>query len=111
MQQSSKIEKAIEEIFSRETDYAEACLSYAEAEHNYRMAKATAYLSADGTVEERKMKADKAVKAQMKAKLYAEAILSLTKAKLDDVRQVISARQSVLSAEMKVHMATKDLTA
>lgn len=109
MNQSAKIEKAVEEIFSRETDFTEACREFAEAEHSYRMAKAEAFLEATGTVEERKMKADRKVNKEMKRKLAAEAALSFTKAKLDDVRQVISARQSILSASVKVWDGTKNL--
>lgn len=105
MSQIEKIEGAIKELYTRENDYGEACASFAEAEHNYRMAKATAFLKADGTIDQRKFIADKECSAQMKSKLTAEAVLNLTKAKLDDCRGVLFARQQILSAENRNGLA------
>ena len=59
MDQQQQIETAIKELFNRERDFEAACKGFAEAEHSYRMAKAEAYLSATGTVDERKAKMDK----------------------------------------------------
>lgn len=108
--QSAKIEKAIETLAQRENDYEAACKEYAEAEHAYRMAKASAFLTADGTVEHRKFTADKQCWNQMKTKLAAEAVMSITKERLLDCRQVISARQSILSAESRNQLATERFT-
>ena len=109
MNQADLIEKAIGELHTRETAFETACKDFAEADHAYRIAKATAFLNADGAVEARKMIADVKCSAEMQKKKTAEAVRDFTKAKLDDVRAVLSARQSILSAESKVHFATQNL--
>jgi len=111
MEQADKIEKAIEELVRRENAFSEAAKEYAEAEGDYRQAKASAYLLAEGSIPERESRATIKAWPEHKRKLAAEATLAIMKAKLDDCKQVISARQSILSAESKVHYATKNLTA
>lgn len=110
MSQADKIEKAIEELARRENDFAAAAAAFAEAEAAYRLAKASAFLLAEGTVAEREAVASKQVWNQHKTKLGAEATLAIMKEKLLDCRQVVSARQSILSAEAKVHYTTKNYT-
>lgn len=101
MEQIELIQRAIEEMARRENDYAAAATDYANKEAAYRLAKASAFLLAEGTVEQRKLIADKQCWEAMKEKLAAEAVLSIMKEKLQDVRAVLSARQSILSAETK----------
>ena len=111
MNQTDKIEKAINELALREHAFASAVIESAEAEGTYRQAKAEAYLKADGTIPEKEMQADKQCQAEYARKLIADAMERLTKNKLEDCRAVLSARQSLLSAELKVHQATKNFTA
>src|SRR5690348_1301026 len=94
---ADKIEQAITEMFTRESDYEKACREAAEAEGAYKLAKARAFLSATGTVDARKAKADIECETLMNASLIADATEKFTKQKLDDVRAAISARQSILS--------------
>lgn len=99
------IEKTIAELFVREKAYEESVTAYAEAEANYKEARADVFLKADGTVAERNASADTVCAELYRAKVQAEAIMSLTKLKLEDCRNVLSARQSMLSAQTKTALA------
>lgn len=109
MNQADKIERAIEELARREKAFEKAQEEFANAEYEYRQAKAKEFLSADGTDKTRESISIKKSAAQMKRKIKAEAQVHLLRTMLDDCRQVVSARQSILSAEVKVHLATKDV--
>lgn len=103
--QSDLIEKAIAELYVREKAFEEAVHEYTAAEADYKEARAEAYLKADGTVADRNAAADSYCSPQYRRKVKAEAIMSLTKLKLEDCRNVISARQSMLSAQAKAALA------
>lgn len=105
MNQADLIEKAISELFVREKSYVEACKEMAVAESDYRRKRAMKYLNADGTVADRNAQADLECWEEHKRKLAAEATVALTKALLEDCRQVLSARQSILSAQSKANYA------
>jgi uncharacterized tellurite resistance protein B-like protein len=111
MEQAEKIEKAIEELARREKAFADAQSVFADAEYDYRQARATEFLKADGTDKTREAISVQKSAAQMKRKIKAEANVHLLRTMLDDCRQVLSARQSILSAEAKVHVGTRNLTA
>lgn len=110
MNQADLIEKAISELFVREKAYVEACKELAVAEADYRRKRAMTYLNADGTVADRNAQADLECWEEHKRKLAAEATVALTKALLEDCRGVLSARQSILSAQAKSNF-TMDLHA
>lgn len=111
MTQPNKIEKAIDELFRRENDYDAAIRDAAEKDAAYRTAKAEAFLLADGTDKAREAKSVCDSKQSYLEKVRAEAVAAIMKEKLLDVRQVISARQSILSASVKVWDGSKNYTA
>ncbi len=98
---SQKLEKALDELFARESFYEEKRTAAAIAEYDYRIKKAVSYKVADGAVELRKMLADEMSAAEMKARFIADAESDIAKEKLLDVRAAVSARQSILNAETR----------
>lgn len=105
MNQTEQIEKTITELFVRERAYVEACEEYAIAEAEYKRKRAMKYLHADGTIADRNAQADLECWEEHKRKIAAETTVALTKALLEDCRQVLSARQSILSAQAKAGYA------
>jgi hypothetical protein len=103
--QADLIEQAISELFKREKAYTAAVHEYTEAEHLYKEARAHAYLAADGTVADRNAIADLECIKEYQCKIKAEATLAMTKVLLEDCRNVLSARQSILSAQSKSALA------
>lgn len=103
--QSDLIEKAIAELFVREKAYVDAVHEQYEAEHVYKQKRAEVYLKADGTIADRNAQADLECDGEYKRKAKADAMLALTKLLLEDCRNVISARQSILSAQTKSALA------
>lgn len=103
--QIEQIEKVIVELHKREKAYREAVTKMADAEVEYRRTRAMIYLNADGTIADRNAQADVETWELHKAKIAAEATLALTKTLLDDARAVLSARQSILSAQAKTSLA------
>lgn len=103
--QAELIEKAIAELYVRERAYMEACNEAALADAEYRRKRALKYLNADGTIADRNAQADLDCYEEHKRKIAADATQALTKALLDDCRAVISARQSILSAQAKAAYA------
>lgn len=103
--QSDLIEKAIAELFVREKAYSQFLKDEAEQEHQYRKSRAVAYLEAEGTVADKNAVADLQCADLYQKKVEAEARVAASKAMLDDCRQVLSARQSILSAHSKTSLA------
>lgn len=99
------IEKVIVELHKREKAYSEAVANMVEAETNFRRKRAMTYLNADGTVADRNAQADLECWEEHRLKIAAEATLALTKALLEDARAVLSARQSILSAQAKTNFS------
>lgn len=95
---SSRLEKSLTELHSREVAYQEACENAAEAKHTYEMKKAKEFLAADGTVQARKARAMVACEKEHQNWLNAQAIKTFTYQKLKDAQGASSARQSILSA-------------
>lgn len=103
MRQAQLIEQAIIHLHERGKNYRQALMELATAEYNYKTAKSEAYLKADGTIKDKEAIAEQQVKDLYLTYLTAEAEATFTKASLDDCRTVISARQSILSAESKAN--------
>lgn len=99
--ESNNVETVIGELYSRESAYKEACEKLADAEHAYKVALAEKFGENEGSVDVRKNLALIACKEKYKAYLGAEAVKDYTKAYLTDAQQVLSARQSLLSASIK----------
>lgn len=103
--QMQLIEKAVRELYRREKQYAISCREMAEAEAEYRQKRAVLYRDANGTIADRNAQADLGCIEEYKRKIHAETSQALSKALLDDCRVVISARQSILSAQSRGAMA------
>lgn len=103
MRQAQLIEQAIIHLHERGKTYKEALMARAAAEYNYKTAKSAAYLKAEGTIKDKEAIADQEVKELYLDYLTAEAQATFTKSSIDDCRAVISARQSILSAEAKAN--------
>jgi hypothetical protein len=71
---------------------------YAEAEDAYRMARATAYLTSTGTVDERKAHADLATSEERRRAHLADGMRSAATEAVRSRRGQISALQSLLNA-------------
>jgi hypothetical protein len=105
MNQAKVIEDTIKELSICESAYVDACREAAEAEAMYKHERSLKYLQADGTIADRNAQADVEVWDAHKRKLTAEAMLAITRAKLDNCRNILSARQSILSAQSKTNFA------
>lgn len=97
----TNVENGLTELFSRETDLGEALNNEAQAEHDFKLKRAEEFLKADGTVDAREAKALIACKEQHLAYLKKKATKEFTHAKWKDALANVSARQSILSAEVK----------
>jgi hypothetical protein len=98
-----QLEKALTEIYNREQEFTKACTEEAEAEHAYKMKHAREFLQADGAVEQRKATALVACDVLYSDYLKKKAVKEFTKEKLRDSQDALSARQSLLSYEIKTN--------
>jgi len=103
MSNQSHLEKALGELAQRETEYENAVKDAAEKEHIFKMKQAKEFLQADGSMEIRKNEALKACDREYYAYLQSVAVRDFTKEKLRDCQAALSARQSLLSAEIKTN--------
>jgi len=108
--ESTNVENVITELSSREEAYKTACEKLADAEYAYKTNLAVKFNEAEGTVDNRKNSALIACKEQYKAYLKAEAVKDYTKEMLKDAQQVLSARQSLLSASVRSDNAYANTT-
>jgi hypothetical protein len=99
------IEKTISELFRRETEFKDALTALPEIENRYKTKKAVEYLKADGSVEARKAIAEEKCAQEALEYLQADARATLAKELLNDCRAVLSAKQSILSAEFRYSQA------
>lgn len=72
-----------------------AAHEYSEREDLYRLAKATAFLAATGTVADRQAHADKATSSERRAAHLAEQLMKAAFARVRSTQAQLSARQSV----------------
>lgn len=100
-----RLEQALGAVEQMEPDYEKALLDYADAETNYRVRKAEEYLKAEGSIQAREATAIIAVKQLLETRNRAEAVKDFLKAKMKDRQDAVSARQSLLSAEVKTNRA------
>ena len=100
-----QLEAALERIPDLEEAFQKACVDYASAESDYRVAKAKAYLHAEGTEKAREAHAILRTENLLRERDRTEAIKEVTKEKLRDAQQAISARQSLLNASVRTNAA------
>lgn len=105
MDREQKLEQALTLLADRETAYETACTEAADAESEYRIKLAQEFLKASGAVELRKNVALVAVEVQLKDRNKKEAIKEFTKEKLRDCQNAVSARQSLLYADVRTNRA------
>lgn len=98
---TQKLEKALNLLLERENFYAEKRIAAAEAEHSYKVKRAIETKKADGTIKDKEMSAEIACEIALLQRLMADAESDIAREKLLDIRTVISARQSILTAETK----------
>lgn len=98
-----RLEKALADVEAVEPDFEKALMDYADAETAYRVRKSEEYLKAEGTIQSREATAIVAVKQLLEQRNRTEAVKDFLKAKLKDRQDAVSARQSLLSAEVKTN--------
>lgn len=97
------IESSLSELWQREKDFERAIQDAADAEHTYKVASAKAYLSASGTIDERKALALVGCETLHEDFVKKEAIAAFVKEKLKDAQSALSARQSLLNFEARTN--------
>lgn len=100
-----QLEAALERLPDLEDALQKACVDYAEAESDYRVAKAKAYLNAEGTEKAREAAAVIATERLLRERDRTEAVKEFTRERLRDAQQVVSARQSLLNAQVRTNAA------
>jgi hypothetical protein len=98
-----RLEQALDDVAAVEPDFEKALLDYANAETAYRVRKSEEYLKAEGTIQSREATAIVAVKQLLDQRNQAEAVKDFLKEKLRDRQAAVSARQSLLAAEVKTN--------
>lgn len=97
--QPNEIEKAIKELYERETEFAKACVDLPIKKHDYKQKYAISIRKAVGTVQERESDATLECDKEYLAYIQAEARVEIAKQKLYDCRAVMEARRSLLANE------------
>lgn len=98
-----QLEQALEAVADIEPDFESALLTCADAEAEYEVEWSKAYLKAEGSIEARKAAATIATHALLKAKNDAKAVKEFLRAKLKDRQDAVSARQSLLRADLRTN--------
>jgi hypothetical protein len=99
------LEAALDAVQDREAAYGKALGEYAEAESEYRVQFAKAYLAAEGTEKARNSDAILKVERFLRERDRTEAIKEFMRESLRDAQAAVSARQSLLSADVRTNRA------
>lgn len=99
------LEQALDVVTDREEAFETACIEFAEAESTYRILFAKAFLNAEGTEKARHNTAILAVEKQLRERDRSNAVKEFTFQKLKDAQMATSARQSLLSADLRTNRA------
>jgi hypothetical protein len=102
-----KLEGALSALAIHEEAFEAACVEYAIAESDYRIKFARKFLEADGTEKARHSTAIVDVEKELRERDRSEAVKEFTKEKLRDAQAVVSARQSLLYADVKTNAAVR----
>lgn len=92
---TADLQSTSKELLSECDALAKAAKDYATKENAYRMAKATAYISSEGTVDARKAQVDKITERERLESHIAEGILDSTRERVRSLRAVLSALQTI----------------
>lgn len=105
LDRDEQLESALERVSILEEDYEQVLIKAAEAETEYRVRFAKAYLGADGTEKARNSTAIIEVERWLEERNRTEAVKEFTREKLKDAQAAVSARQSLLSASIRTNNA------
>lgn len=105
MNADERLEQALDAIHEREAAYGKALADYADAESEYRVQFAKAYLAAEGTEKARNSEAILKVERFLRERDRAEAVKEFCREALRDCQAAVSARQSLLSADLRTNKA------
>lgn len=100
-----QLEAALDAVAAIESDFEKALIDYASAETNYRVRKSEEYLKAEGTEKAREATAVIAVKQLLEERNRAEAVKDFLKVKIKDRQDAVSARQTLLNADLRTNKA------
>lgn len=100
MDRDQQLEQALDRVSVLETAFEDACVAFGSAENEYRVQFAKAFLMAEGTEKARHNTAILAVERFLRERDRTEAVKEFTKEKLRDAQAAVSARQSLLSADV-----------
>jgi len=92
---NADLQSASKELLSECDELAKAAKDYAAKENTYRLAKATAYLKSEGTVDARKAQVDTICERERLASHIAEGVLDATRERVRSLRAVLSALQTI----------------
>lgn len=94
--------KAVEDI---EPDFENACNDYFKAKAEAKIAEKEAYLKAEGTIQAREATAITQTAVQIRDLAGKQAVYEFVKEKLKDRQDAVSARQSLLAANVRTNKA------
>jgi hypothetical protein len=105
MDRDDQLEAALDAVSTLETEFEKVVIAKFDTESDYKVAKAKAFLEADGT--EKKREAEAVIRSEkyLRERNRAEAVYLFTKEKLADAQAAVSARQSLLKADMNTSTA------
>lgn len=103
MDKETAVESALDAVADREQAFGAACVAYAEAESEYRVQFARAYLAAEGTEKARNSEAIIKVERFLRERDRTEAVKEFTREALRDAQAAVSARQSLLAADIRTN--------
>ncbi len=101
------LEQMLDAVADREQAFEEACTKYAEAESEYRVQFARAYLAAEGTEKARNSDAILKVERFLRERDRTEAVKEFCKEKLRDSQNAVQARMSLLYADVRTNLVVR----
>jgi hypothetical protein len=105
LDREEQLEATLNALDGLEEAYQEALTKYFDAEAEYRIAKADAFLKSEGTEKARDAQAIKETQKLLRERNKAEAVKEFMKAKIKDAQDAVSARQSLLNSSLKTSTA------
>lgn len=103
LDKDQELEGALKAVETIEPEFETACKHYFTAKAEAKIAEATAYLNAEGTIQARENEAIKNTAAQIRELAGKEAVYVYLKEKLKDRQDAVSARQSLLAASLRTN--------
>lgn len=98
-----QLEKALEAVANIEPDFHSALLDAADIDAEYEIEFAKHYLKGEGSIEARKADATVKTAELLKARNNRRAVKEFLRTKLKDAQDAVSARQSLLRADLRTN--------